>query len=115
MSVALQNGTRFVIAPVAGLVTSPERPASDPAGLPPIHRGTVSAASTGLFIGSLLLAEAGSLAGRPGLPVEIAERSALRRREIAAARPAGCARQSADAARAAAEDAQGPRGPARRQ
>src|SRR5262247_1584519 len=104
MSAALQNGTRLVTAPVAGLVTSPERAESDPAGLPPIHRGTVSAASTGLFIGSLLPfgsdagvralpAEIRSLAGAPGLPVEIAEGRALRRRKIAAARPAGPARQ----------------------
>ena len=58
MSAALQNGTRFVTAPVAGLVISPERLAEEPIGLPPIQRGTVSAASTGLFMGDLLQASA---------------------------------------------------------
>ena len=55
MSAALQNGTRLTTLPVAGLVTSPDRPESDATGLPPIQSGTVSAASTGLFMTDLLL------------------------------------------------------------
>ena len=68
MSAALQNGTRFVTAPVAGLVTSPARPESDPAGLPPIQRGTASAASTGLFMANLLLMGSDPGALEPSAP-----------------------------------------------
>src|SRR5499426_1702766 len=54
MSAALQNGTRFVTAPSAGLVTSPKRPLVEATWRPPIQSGTVTGTSTGLFILALL-------------------------------------------------------------
>ena len=50
IAAASQYGTRFVTRPVAGLKTSPMRPAGT-TGLPPIQQGTVSSlSSAGLFI-----------------------------------------------------------------
>src|SRR5262245_19323074 len=54
MSALLQNGTRFVTAPSAGLVTSPKRPLVEATWRPPIQSGTVTGTSTGLFILALL-------------------------------------------------------------